>query len=69
LPLKKKNDLPPILELNPDVCAALKTYALANLGMLSVEMMSQYLHNTIIPQMVNAERKKVTIRHMINRNY
>jgi hypothetical protein len=69
LPLKKKNDLPPILELNPDVRAALKTHALANLGTLSVEMMSQYLHNTILPQMVNAERKKVTIRHMINRNY
>jgi len=40
LPLKKKNDLPPILELNPDVCGALKTHALDNLGMLSVEMMT-----------------------------
>jgi len=58
LPLKKKNNLPPILELNPGVWAALKTHALANLGMLSVDMMSQYLLNTIIPQMVNAETEK-----------
>jgi hypothetical protein len=58
MPVKKKNNLPPILELNPDVCSAIKTHALANLGTLSVEMMSEYLHNIIIPQMVNAERKK-----------
>jgi hypothetical protein len=58
LPVKKKNNLPPILELNPDVCAALKAHALAHLEMLSVEMMSQYLHTTIIPQMVNAKREK-----------
>jgi hypothetical protein len=39
--LKKKNNLPPILELNPDVCSAMKTHALANLRTLSVEMMSE----------------------------
>jgi hypothetical protein len=58
MPVKKKNNLLPILELNADVCSAIKTHALANVGRLSVEMMSEYLHNIIIPQMVNAETEK-----------
>ncbi len=56
--LKKKNNLPPILKLNPDVCSTIKTHALTNLRTLSVEMMSEYLHSIIMPQMVNAEREK-----------
>ncbi len=43
--VKIKNNLPPIFELNPDVCSAIKTHALADLRMLSVEMMSEDLHN------------------------
>jgi hypothetical protein len=27
VPIKQKHNLPPFLELNPDVCSALKTYA------------------------------------------
>jgi hypothetical protein len=35
--LKSKHNLPPILDLNPDVCAAIKEYVRANLGTMSVE--------------------------------
>jgi hypothetical protein len=38
-----------------DACATIKTHVLANLGMLSVEMMSEYMHSIIIPQMVHAK--------------
>jgi len=49
------NLAPPFLELNPDVFSALKTYACANLNTLSIEMMVEYLHNTVIPEMVKKE--------------
>jgi hypothetical protein len=55
VPIKQKHNLPPFLELNPDVCSALKTYACANLNTLSIEMMVEYLHNTVIPEMVKKE--------------
>ena len=50
MPIKQKHNLPPFLELNPDVCSALKTYACANL-----EMMVEYLHNTLLPEIVKKE--------------
>jgi hypothetical protein len=37
--------------------------------MLSVEMMSEYLHNITIPQMVNAEKEKLAISYGIKRVY
>ena len=60
VPTKQKHNLPPFLELNPDVCSALKTYACANLNKLSIEMMVEYLHNTIIPEMVKKEIQERT---------
>jgi hypothetical protein len=54
-PIKQKHNLPPFLELNLAVCSALKTYACANLNMLSIEMMVEYLHNRVIPEMVKKE--------------
>ncbi len=40
------------------MCAAIKSHALANLGMLSIEMMSEYLQNVILPWMAKADREK-----------
>ncbi len=37
VPTKQKHNLPPFLELNPDVCSALKSYTCANLNKLSIE--------------------------------
>ena len=39
VPVKQKHNLPPFLELNPDICSALKTFACSNLNILSIEMM------------------------------
>jgi hypothetical protein len=58
IPLKSKHNLPPILDLNPDVCAAIKEYGRANLGTMSVELMSQYIHNVILPSMVEKEQRE-----------
>ena len=61
IPLKKKHNLPPFLELNPDVCTAIKEYGKCNLGIMSVEMMSLYLHTVIIPQMIEKEVREEEI--------
>ena len=58
IPLKPKPNLPPFLELNPDVCHTIKEYATSNLSTLSVEMMSEYLHNVVLPQLVENEVKE-----------
>ena len=57
IPLKAKHNLPPFLELNPDVCSAIKEYACSKLSTLSVEMMSEYIHNVVLPKMVENELK------------
>jgi hypothetical protein len=41
-----------LLDLNPDVCMAIKNYATANLGQLSCEIVYQYIYAQIIPQLV-----------------
>ena len=58
IPLKAKHNLPPFLDLNSDVCHAMKGYATPNLGTLSVEMMSEYIHHVILPQMIENELKE-----------
>ena len=55
IPLKYKHNLPLFLELNPDVCRAIKEYANSNLANLSVEMVSEYLHTVILPKMVEQQ--------------
>ena len=58
VPLKAKHNLPPFLELNPDVFHAMKEYATSNLATLSVEMMSEYIHHVVLPQMIENEVKE-----------
>ena len=58
IPLRTKHNLPPILELNPDICNAIKEYACLNLSILSVEKMSEYIHRVVLPQMIEKEKKR-----------
>jgi len=44
--------------LNPDACSAIQQHGKSNLGILSIEMMSQYLHTVIMPQMIEKEEKE-----------
>ncbi len=48
----KKNQLPPFLEQNQDVTATIKQYCKEHLGELSVEFVFDYLHHTILPNLV-----------------
>jgi hypothetical protein len=57
---KAKKSLPPFLNLNPDVCDAIKIYALSNLGQLSCEMVSQYIHTQILPNLVKERGREMT---------
>ena len=47
-----KENLPPFLLDNLDVVEKLKDYARTNLTMLSIKLMSEYIHDTIIPTIV-----------------
>ncbi len=48
----KKHSLPPFLQQNQDVCMKLQTYAREHLSELSVELLLEYLLETVLPSMV-----------------
>jgi hypothetical protein len=48
----KKNQLPPFLEHNQDITTSIKQYCKEHLGELSVEFVYEYLHHTILPNLV-----------------
>jgi hypothetical protein len=52
-----KHNLPAFLDLNPDVCDAIKKYALSILSQLSCESVSENIHIVVLPEMVKVERK------------
>ncbi len=47
-----KNNLPSFLQENKDVSLKIQAYARENVRELSVKLMMEYLHNTIIPNLV-----------------
>ena len=53
LPYQKKHNMPPFLQQNPDICTLIQQYGHENLMRTSIKFMSEYIHNTILPQMVN----------------
>ncbi len=55
VPTKTKHNLPPFLDLNPKACKAIKKYGNSNLASMSVEVMSQYIHRTVLPQIIEEE--------------
>jgi len=50
--LLQKHNLPPFLEQNKDICTALQQYAREHLSELSVELICEYLDETVLPKMV-----------------
>ena len=50
--LPGKHNLPPFLQENKDVSIKIQQYARENLHQLSVELIMQYLHETVLPNMV-----------------
>ncbi len=48
----EKHSLPQFLEQNKDICLSIKQYARENLHKLSIEFLSEYLHDVILPKMV-----------------
>ena len=44
--------LPPSLKQNKDVCTAMQQYAREHLSELSVELMYEYLDESVLPKMV-----------------
>jgi hypothetical protein len=56
-PQRKKDNLPPFLQANPDVCCAMQQYGKENLRELSIEMMVEYVHGKIIPLMITEQNK------------
>jgi hypothetical protein len=50
--LHGKHNLPPFLQENKDVSLKIQAYSRENLHELSVELMMEYLHYTIIPNLV-----------------
>ena len=51
IPRTKKN-LPPFLQENPDICTNIKEYARENLDTLSIEMLSEYIHDKVLPNLI-----------------
>jgi hypothetical protein len=55
VPTRHKHNLPPLLELNPDICSAIKKYACSNLNILTIELVAEYIHHTILQEMARKE--------------
>ena len=50
--LPGKHNLPPFLQENKDISIKIQQYARENLQQLSVELIMEYMHETILPQMI-----------------
>ena len=48
-----KHYLPALLQQNPDMCTSITQYTKEHLGQLSIEILSEYIHETIIPKLVS----------------
>ena len=53
--LYSKHNLPPFLQQNKDICQSMQQYGREHLHELSMELMCEYLHATILPKMVKEE--------------
>jgi hypothetical protein len=53
--LPEKPLLPQSLDENKDICVSIQQYAPENLNRLSIEFMSEYLHDVILPKMIKEE--------------
>jgi hypothetical protein len=44
-----KKDLPPFLQMNPEICSTLKQYDRQHLVDLLIEFLFEYMHSNILP--------------------
>jgi hypothetical protein len=47
-----RKDLPPFLQMNPEICTTIKQYAREHLAEVSIEILFEYVHSNILPQLV-----------------
>ena len=47
-------DLPPFLHANPNICMNIQRYGNENLDALSIEMLSEYIHDKVLPALVHS---------------
>jgi hypothetical protein len=47
--------LPQFLDENKDICTSIQQYACENLNKLSIEFMSEHIHDVILPKMIKEE--------------
>ena len=52
LVLPGKHNLPPFLQQNKDIATSIQQYAREHLHELSVELIAEYIHSTVLPKMV-----------------
>ena len=48
-----KTESPTISSTNPDLCSSITTYMKEHLAELSIELLSEYIHETIVPKLVS----------------
>jgi hypothetical protein len=60
IPPQWKHNLPTFLDLNPDVCDAIKKYVLSNLSQLSFESVSEYIHTVVLPETARMSENPTT---------
>ena len=61
---KQKENLPPFLQQNPDLCTSLLEYAREHLHELSIEFLSENIHDTILPVLI-MEKHHQHHHHMV----
>ena len=55
LPKQMKHNLPPFLQENNDVAMLIKKYCREHLSDISVEFMSEYIHEIVLPNLVKEQ--------------
>ena len=71
---ESKLNLPHFLSEHPEVCLKVQQYARENLGEMSIELMWEYFHDTVLPKLVKEKFKvskddteyKVNLKIMLN---
>ena len=47
-------DLPPFLHANPNICMNIQRHGKENLDALSIEMLSEYIHDKVLPALLHS---------------
>ena len=73
--IQKKHNVAPFLHKNKDICVSIQQYAHEHLNELSVELILEYIHDTVLPQMMmdttgkmkdDREEYEKALKHLLN---